>query len=116
MTVQVNLFIFLSLLCTLLSYAFADNSFENTAVVRVIELQGSLVHSKTTFMAKSLDTGAMVYTFALGKEEGEKTSFIEARIKNEERPLELQHFGFNAQTCVTAANSPRSLLMNILAR
>lgn len=90
----------LSFLTALVNYALASHSFENTAIVRTIELAGSLIHLKTTFAARALETGTLIYTFALGKEDGEKTSFMEARFRGEDTPLEIQKFGFNAQTCV----------------
>ena len=88
----------LSILWGLIICTIADNSFENTAIVRTIELAGSLVHVRTTFAARALDTGAMIYAFALGRDEAEHTSFLEARIKGEQVPLELQHFGLNSQS------------------
>ena len=66
----------LSLLWLFITCTIADNSFENTAVVRTIELAGSLVHVRTTFAAKALDTGAMIYAFALGSKEAENSSFL----------------------------------------
>lgn len=100
MAVLQHLLFLLSLLFTLLSYVVAENSFENTAIVRTIELSGSLVHVRTTFAAKALETGAMIYAFALGKDEAEKTSFLEARLRGNTQPLELQDFGYNSQSCV----------------
>ncbi|KAI5120685.1 hypothetical protein M0805_006974 [Coniferiporia weirii] len=93
-----HLFSLFSLICTLVVYVAADHSFENTAIVRTVELAGSLVHVRTTFAAKALETGSMIYSFALGRDDAEKTSFLEARLKGEQQPLELQHFGFNSQT------------------
>ena len=87
-----------SLLCSLLLSVYAENTFENSAVVRTVELAGSLVHVRTTFAAKALETGAKVYAFALGREDGEKTSYLQARIKGEQEPLEVQHFGLSPQT------------------
>ena len=92
--------LFISLICSLFSLVLADHSFENTAVVRTVELAGSLVRVRTTFAAKALETGAMIYAFALGKEDGERTSFLEARLKGEQEPLEIQHFGLDKQAYV----------------
>lgn len=88
----------LSLLFSLLLSVYADNTFENSAVVRTVELAGSLVHVRTTFAAKALDTGAKIYAFALGREDGEKTSYLQAKIKGQQEPLELQHLGLSPQT------------------
>lgn len=95
-----HLLLCLSFLTALFNYALASHSFENTAIVRTIELAGSLIHLKTTFAARALETGTLIYTFALGKEDGERTSFMEARFRGEDTPLEIQKFGFNAQTYV----------------
>ncbi|KAH8118689.1 oligosaccharyl transferase alpha subunit [Phellopilus nigrolimitatus] len=106
-----QLVLIFSILCTIFAYVVADNSFENTAVVRTVELAGSLVHVRTTFAVKALETGSMIYAFALGRAEAEKTSFIEARLKNQQEPLELQHFGLNVQsdTYLYAAVLPNGL-------
>lgn len=100
MATQRHLALLFYLLCTLITYVAADHSFQNSAIVRTVELAGSLVHVRTTFAAKALETGSMIYAFALGRAEAEKTSFLEAHLKNEQEPLELQHFGLNAQSCV----------------
>ena len=95
-----QLLLCLSFCISLFSYVLADHSFENTAIVRTIELAGSLIHLKTTFAARALETGTMIYTFALGKEDGEKTNYMEARLRGEDAPLEIQKFGYNAQTYI----------------
>ncbi|THH11901.1 hypothetical protein EW145_g321 [Phellinidium pouzarii] len=102
------------LLCAFITYVTAEHSFENTAIVRTVELAGSLVHVRTTFVVKALETGSMIYAFALGPDEAEKTSFFEVRLKNEQTPIELQHFGFNAQsnTYLYAAILPNALKKN----
>ncbi|KAJ7095377.1 Ribophorin I [Mycena belliarum] len=71
---------------TLLAPTRAD-SFENTAVVRTIELGGSLVHVTTTFAAKALEAGSKVYTVALGDVEKQRTSWLEAKVKGQSKPL-----------------------------
>ncbi|KAJ7771353.1 Ribophorin I [Mycena maculata] len=71
---------------TLLAAAKAD-SFENTAIVRTIELGGSLVHVTTTFAVKALEAGSTVYTVALGDAETQKTSWLEAKVKGQATPL-----------------------------
>ncbi|EJD01498.1 oligosaccharyl transferase alpha subunit [Fomitiporia mediterranea MF3/22] len=111
MAIYRHLFLLVSLICSVFTYVVADHSFENTAIVRTVELAGSLVHVKTTFAAKALETGAMIYAFALGREDGERTSFMEARLKGEQEPLELQRFGLNAKsnTYLYAAVLPNGL-------
>ena len=100
MAVHCQLVLLISFIYTLIACVIAEHAFENTAIVRTVELAGSLVHVRTTFAAKALETGAMVYAFALGREDAERTSFLEARLKGEQDPLELQHFGLNSQSYV----------------
>ena len=88
--------VYFALLCVSIASVIADNTFENTAIVRTVELGASNIHVRRTFVAKALETGSVIYAFALGRDEAEKTSFFEARLKNEGEPLELQHFGLNA--------------------
>lgn len=84
----------LSLLCP--SFASA-HSFENTAVVRTIDLGGSLVHVTTTYAVKALENGATVYTLALAEREHERTSWLEAKIKGQQDILPLESTGFDAK-------------------
>ncbi|KAI0736193.1 oligosaccharyl transferase alpha subunit [Fomitopsis betulina] len=87
----------LSLLCP--SFASA-HSFENTAVVRTIDLGGSLVHVTTTYAVKALENGATVYTLALAEREHERTSWLEAKIKGQQDILPLESTGFDAKNGV----------------
>ena len=63
--------------------------FENTAIVRAVELGGSLVHITTTYAIKALEDGSDVYSFALTPEEKAKTSWIQARVKGQQQTLEI---------------------------
>lgn len=78
----------------------AEHSFENTAVVRTVELGGSLVHVTTTYAVRALEDGSSIYTIALGEDEYKKTSWIQAKLKGESVPLHLEHFGLNSNTYV----------------
>ncbi|GLB33802.1 putative essential subunit of the N-oligosaccharyl transferase (OST) complex [Lyophyllum shimeji] len=78
-------FLFLSLLAP--SLASTSQSFENTAIVRTIELGGSVVHVTTTYAIKATQAGAKVYTIALGSEEKQKTSWLEVKVKGQQTPL-----------------------------
>lgn len=69
----------------------ACQSFENTAIVRTVELGGSLVHVTTTFAAKALKSGADVYTIALDDEQVDKTSYLDVRVKSDSNDLKLLH-------------------------
>ena len=90
-------FAVLSLLVNLVS---AEHSFENTAIVRTVDLGGSLVHVTTTYAVRALEDDSSIYTIALGEDEARKTSWIQAKVKGQSAPLELEHFGLNPTTCV----------------
>lgn len=83
-----------------LSLVSAEHSFENTAIVRTVELGGSLVHVTTTYAVKALEDGSSIYTIALGEDEQKKTSWIQAKMKGESVPLHLEDFGLNHRTYV----------------
>ena len=82
------------------SFSLASPDFENTAIVRTIELGGSLVHVTTTYAVKALEPGQTVYHVALGKDEREKTSWIEAKVKGQTLPLEIADLGERDIRCV----------------
>lgn len=81
------------LLLSALLPSLASSAFENTAIVRAIELGGSLVHVSTTYAVKALEPGQTVYHVALGKDEREKTSWMEAKVKGQMLPLEIIDLG-----------------------
>ena len=64
-------------------------SFENTAVVRIVDLGGSVTQVTTTYAAKALEA-ADTYTIALTAEDRGHTSWIEAKLKGESAALELR--------------------------
>jgi oligosaccharyltransferase complex subunit alpha (ribophorin I) len=72
-------------------------SFENTAIVRSIDLGGSLVHTTTTYAVKALEDGSDVYVFALSEDEQKKTSWIEAKAKGQSKPLSLENHGLSKE-------------------
>lgn len=86
-----------SCLCTLAS---ASNTFENVAIARTIELGGALVHVKTTFAVKATSNDSTIYQLSFSRQEHEKVSFVEARLKGEETPLRLVDMGVTSQTYV----------------
>ena len=96
-------FIALSLL---VESVYAEHTFENTAVVRTVELGGSLVHVTTTYAVKALEDDSSIYTIALGEDEQKKTSWIQAKMKGETVPLHLESFGLNRNTCVLCNARP----------
>ncbi|KAF8524598.1 oligosaccharyl transferase alpha subunit [Hysterangium stoloniferum] len=82
----------LSLSCTVVH---ADSpSFENTAVVRTIELEEALTHITTRYSVRALQDNVKEYTFALGEKDGALTSWVGASIKGGE-PLALKENGYD---------------------
>ncbi|KAI0921757.1 hypothetical protein AcV5_000735 [Taiwanofungus camphoratus] len=86
------------------SLVLADHSFENTAIVRTVELGGSLVHVTTTYAVKALDNGAQVYTIALGEREHKRTSWLEAKLKGQATLLPLEDAGYDSESGVHLYN------------
>ncbi|KAH9853610.1 oligosaccharyl transferase alpha subunit [Lenzites betulinus] len=80
--------------------ASAANSFENTAIVRTVELGGALVHVTTTYAVKALEDGSSVYTIALGEQEHAHTSWLEAKLKGQSDVLPLGDFGYHPESGV----------------
>ncbi|KAI0650316.1 oligosaccharyl transferase alpha subunit [Trametes meyenii] len=78
----------------------AANSFENTAIVRTVELGGALVHVTTTYAVKALEDGSSVYTIALGEQEHAHTSWLEAKLKGQSALLPLEDFGYHPDSGV----------------
>lgn len=78
-----------SLLLSVVSVAC--QSFENSAIVRTVELGGSLVHVTTTFAAKALEGGANIYTIALEDSQVDKTSYLDVRVKGAPSTLDISH-------------------------
>ena len=86
------------LLASLASLSLASSApFENSAIVRTIELGGSLVHVTTTYAVKALQPGAKTYTIALTSSERERTAWLEATIKghNVKLPVEESELDHN---------------------
>jgi len=96
------------------SFTLAGPEFENTAIVRTIELGGSLVHVSTTYAVKALEPGQTVYHVALGRDEREKTSWVEAKVKGQAQPLEIVDLGELdiRDVHVFAVTLPRKLAVN----
>lgn len=96
-----------ALLSILVAVVSAEHTFENTAVVRTVELGGALVHVTTTYAIKALEDGSSIYTIALSEDEQKKTSWIQAKLKGESVPLQLENFGLNRNryvSCFRAAS------------
>ncbi|KAF8204968.1 oligosaccharyl transferase alpha subunit [Pholiota molesta] len=84
-------------LLLLVNSVFASSqSFENSAVVRSIELGGAAVHVTTTYAIKPLEAGLKSYSIALGREEKKKTSWLEVKSKGEVDALQITERPFDA--------------------
>lgn len=77
------------------SFALASQPFENTAIVRTVELGGALVHVTTTYAVRALEPGSSAYTVALGQEQRQKTSWLEVKIKGQPKALVLDDLGYD---------------------
>lgn len=96
-----HVLLFLSLLCTILpTFAVVDDAFENSAVVRTVELGGSTVHVRTTYAIRALQSGAKVYSIALGEREAERTHYIDVRVKGQKQIPTLEDVGFQPKEYV----------------
>ncbi|KAF8897526.1 oligosaccharyl transferase alpha subunit [Infundibulicybe gibba] len=78
------------------TYSALASPFENTAVVRTVELGGSAVHVTTTYAIRALKAQSKVYTLALGTEEKERTSWLEVKVKGQAKPLPIEAHGFDS--------------------
>ncbi|KAI0307101.1 oligosaccharyl transferase alpha subunit [Multifurca ochricompacta] len=67
----------------------STHSFENTAIVRTVDLGGSLVHVTTTYAIRALDNGVNRYIVSLGENEARSTSWFEAKLKGQNEPLSV---------------------------
>jgi len=78
-----------TLSCTLVS-ATSSHSFENTAIVRTVDLGGSLVSVTTTYAIRALDDGAQKYVVSFGEKEAESIGWFEAKLKGQRNPLPVK--------------------------
>lgn len=103
------LFLFLSLTCA--AGNAASPSFENMAIVRTVELNGALTHITTRYTIRALQDDAGEYTFALGKADGELTTWMQAKVKGAEDELALKPNGFDSKRYATACLKTLSLAL-----
>ena len=68
-------------------------TFENSAIVRTVELGGSLTYVSTTYAVKSLKEDTTAYIVSISEHEHETTSWIQAKIKGQAKPLEFSLLG-----------------------
>ena len=83
----------------------SSQSFGNTAIVRTIELGGSVAHITTTYAIKSQEDGLTTYTVALGRDDKEKTSWLEAKVKGQKAALQLKEHASDVDKCVNYNSS-----------
>jgi oligosaccharyltransferase complex subunit alpha (ribophorin I) len=72
---------------------FAQPHFENTAIVRTVELGGSLTYSSTTYAVKAVKDDVSAYIVSLSESEYAVTSWIQAKVKGQSNPLRLTLLG-----------------------
>lgn len=97
-----NMLARLSALSALAGLAVAlsvPRTFENTNVVRSVELGGSLTLTSTVYQLRALEDGASEYTVTLSKAEGDRTSWFVPKLKDVELDVAS---GFDAQEYVAA--------------
>jgi len=82
------------------TFSLASPSFENTAIVRSIELGGSLVHVSTTYAIKSLQPAQTTYQILLSNAEKAKTSWFDVKVKGQTASLEVAELGEDESRCV----------------
>lgn len=67
--------------------------FENSGIVRSVELGGSLTSTSTTYAVKALKDDANAYIITMSEDEFAVTSFVSAKIKGQTRPLVFSLLG-----------------------
>lgn len=82
------------------SLASIRQSFENTAIVRSVDLGGSVVHVTTTYAIKATQGNSAVYTIVLGSAEKEKTSWLEVKVKGQQEALPIHEHPVDPSRCV----------------
>lgn len=75
-------------------------SFENTAVVRTVDLGGALTQVTTTYAVRALEDDAKLYYISLSDDEERHTTWIEAKLKGQSAVLDVDRHGFNPKKCV----------------
>ena len=81
----------------------STQAFENSAIVRTVDLGGSLVHVTTTFAVKALEKDVKEYTITLPEDEIFNTSWLEVKVKGKQQPLTVTYSGAPAGTFVTTS-------------
>ncbi|KAF8311164.1 oligosaccharyl transferase alpha subunit [Clavulina sp. PMI_390] len=93
-------------------------SFENTNIVKTVELGGSAVHVITSYTARSLSKNNGVYYVAIPRHQDSHTSWIEAKTKGASAPLTIEKHGIEALLATSepvvyySVNLPKPLGVN----
>ncbi|EIW76106.1 oligosaccharyltransferase alpha subunit [Coniophora puteana RWD-64-598 SS2] len=93
---------------------WAGPAFENSAIVRTVDLGGSLVHVTTTYAVRALEAGQTAYQFALANDEWKKTSWTEVKVKGQQNTLPLVDVpqAADSDAHLFAVTLPRNLAVN----
>lgn len=85
------------------------HSFENTAIVRTVDLGGSLVYVATTYAIRALEDGAKQYVVSLGEKEAQAVSWLEAKLKGQSEPLKVTAGVLDPKECGLNVHRHRNL-------
>jgi oligosaccharyltransferase complex subunit alpha (ribophorin I) len=86
------------------------HSFENTAIVRTVDLGGSLVYVATTYAIRALEDGAKQYVVSLGEKEAQTVSWFEAKLKGaQSEPLKVTTGPLDPKECGLNVHRHRNL-------
>lgn len=81
-------------------YAYAalqiPPTFENSAVLRTVELGGSTTVVTTSFTTRSLASGNSLYYIALPRDEDDRTTWLDVKVKGKATVLPIQKHGLEA--------------------
>jgi len=89
-------------------------SFENTAVVRTVDLGGALTQVTTTYAVRALEDDAKLYYISLSDDEERHTTWIEAKLKGQSAVLDVDRHGFNPKNhaYLYAISLPKALKLD----
>ncbi|KAG9104276.1 dolichyl-diphosphooligosaccharide--protein glycosyltransferase subunit 1 [Ceratobasidium sp. 370] len=89
-------------------------TFENDAIVRTVELGGSLTHVTTTYAVRALEKDVQTYYISLSEEEEKSTTWMEAKFKAQSTTLEVDRHGFNPRhhAFLYSITLPKALKLN----
>lgn len=90
------------LIAAVVSVQSFSSSFENTAVVRTVELGGSTTHVTTTYQVRALENDIQQYVFVLSADDAARTSWLEAKVKGSSSTLKLEATGAECVDHITA--------------